>query len=246
MDFQLTALLQIMHRFPMEVVSVIVLLVSLLLLVMAWRFLGVMGLYIYQVVVLLAANIQVLRLTPSLLSPEPVALGTIIFATTYVAQDMINRFEGEAAAYRGVWIGFLAQFMFSITMYVSLAYAPLVNDGAYQAMERLFVPSIRLMISSLVAFWASHMLNVKLFTILNQKLHWPLWIKVSLVAWVATFVDHVLFSCFAWQIFAEVAIGWSSLWYSYVFPSFVPRVLITLLSSPMVYFVGIHSRVRHV
>ncbi len=236
MDNQLISLLEELHLVSGDTISLAVLGLALACILIAWWSLDLLGLYMFQVVVLIAANIQVLRLSTSSFSPEPIALGTIIFATTYIAQDIITHHHGSTAAYRGVWVGFLAQLMFTVTMIASLAYAPLSEqDQNYQAMELLFVPSMRLAFSSLFAYLFSHMLNVRVFSHMRTYRRVPLWLCVSLSAWLATFVDHVCFSWFAWQALAASPVGWDKLWYTYIFPSFVPRVLIALLASPIIY-----------
>ena len=45
---------------------------------------GYVGLYIYTAIAVVVANIQVLKLVDFFYSPEPVALGTILFASTFL------------------------------------------------------------------------------------------------------------------------------------------------------------------
>jgi queuosine precursor transporter len=242
MDQHIISILSLLHRLPGDVVSLMVLLISLGLLFIAWRGLGLLGLYAFQMVVLIAANIQVLRMGSTLLSPEPIALGTVIFSTTYIAQDLINQNYGSLAAKRGIWVGFLAQLIFTIVMLTSLAYSPLSEDGAYEAMSLLFIPSLRIMASSLCAYWISQTLNVRLFPYLQLRLtRYPLWISVSISAWAATFIDHFVFSFAAWKILSVSPVTWRVLWYSYLFPSLIPRLIIAFFISPMIY---INNRVH--
>ena len=189
----------------------------------------------FQVIALLTANIQVLAMGSTLLSPEPMALGTIVFSTTYVAEDIINQQAGTQAAQRGVWLGLVAQLIFCVLMLSALAYAPTPGDPAYQAMSFLFIPSVRLMCASLGAYCASHLLNVYLFSYLRARLvRFPLWMSAGLSGWSATLIDHMLFSFLAWKVLADTAIDWHTFWYSYLLPSILPRVLIALLVAPTI------------
>jgi Uncharacterized conserved protein len=51
---------------------------------------GYIGLYIYSAVAVIAANIQVLKIVDFFYSPEPVALGTILFASIFLCTDILS------------------------------------------------------------------------------------------------------------------------------------------------------------
>lgn len=235
MDHSISSFLLFLQQLPGDLISLMVLVIAIALLVIAWKSLGIFGLYTYQVVILLAANIQVLRLGTTIFSPEPIALGTIIFSTIYIADDLLNLHFGIAAARRGIWIGFLAQLIFTIMMLTVLAYAPLQDQQTYEAMALLFVPSMRIMVASLCAYCTSQLLNVYLFAYWRAR--WPrslLWASVCITASLATFIDHFVFSFCAWKLFADPPVSWHTLWMSYLMPSLLPRLLIALVMSPLV------------
>ena len=51
---------------------------------------GYIGLYIYTAIAVIAGNIQVLKIVDFFYSIEPVALGTILFASTYFCTDILS------------------------------------------------------------------------------------------------------------------------------------------------------------
>ena len=53
---------------------------------------GYVGLYIYTAIAVVVANIQVLKLVDFFYSPEPVALGTILFASTFLCTDILSEY----------------------------------------------------------------------------------------------------------------------------------------------------------
>ena len=55
---------------------------------------GEVGLYIYTVVAVIVANIQVLKLVKFSFFIDPVALGTILFASTFLCTDILTEFYG--------------------------------------------------------------------------------------------------------------------------------------------------------
>ena len=59
---------------------------------------GYVGLYIYTAIAVVVANIQVLKLVDFFYSPEPVALGTILFASTFLCTDILSEYFDKKKA----------------------------------------------------------------------------------------------------------------------------------------------------
>ena len=74
---------------------------------------GEVGLYIYTVVAVIVANIQVLKLVKFSFFVEPVALGTILFASTFLCTDILAEYFSLKKARKNVLIGFSGLFIFS-------------------------------------------------------------------------------------------------------------------------------------
>ena len=51
---------------------------------------GYVGIFIYSSLAVIAGNIQVLKTVDFFYSPEPVALGTILFASTFLFTDILS------------------------------------------------------------------------------------------------------------------------------------------------------------
>lgn len=245
MDQGVLLVLNFFHTYSGDSISLMVLGLSLTLLILAWKSFGVLGLYVFQIVALLSANIQVLRMGSTFLSAEPIALGTIAFATTYVAEDFINQKAGSKAARQGIYLGLMAQLMFSVLMLSALAYQPQPEEVAYDALSFLFVPSVRLLCASLAAYYLSHLFNVQCFSYLqNHFSNRALWFRVSICGWLSTLVDHFIFSWLAWKVLAPVAVEWRVLWCSYFFPSLLPRIVVALLVSPTLSLIQAYRRLQ--
>lgn len=245
MDKSVLLVLNFFHTYSGDSISLMVLGLSLALLILAWKSSGVLGLYVFQIVTLLSANIQVLRMGSTCLSAEPIALGTIAFATTYVAEDLINQQAGPKAAKKGIYLGLMAQLMFSLLMLSALAYQPQPGEAVYGALSFLFVPSLRLLCASLAAYYLSHLFNVQCFSYLqNYFSKCALWLRVSMCGWLSTLLDHFIFSWLAWKALASVAVEWHVLWFSYFFPSLFPRIVIALLVSPTLSLIQSNRHLR--
>lgn len=208
-------------------------LVSILLL---FRFFSLEGLLAYNIIATIVGNIQVLKVANFGFSPEPVALGTVTFATVFFASDIITEHYGKEAAKRNVWLCFFSQIIVMVLMILSLGHEPLPQDVAHQAMEVLFVPSPRLVVASLTAFVISLLLEITIFNALSR---WTkmrhLWLRTSVSTIVAAFLDNIIFSVLAWVVLSPQPVSTRSLVFTYILGAYVARLLIALLATPLLY-----------
>ena len=73
-----------------ELVWVIFLFLCFIFILLFLKIFGYVGVYIYTSVAIIAANIQVLKTVDFFYSPEPVALGTVLFASTFLCTDILS------------------------------------------------------------------------------------------------------------------------------------------------------------
>jgi len=240
-------IINVLQSLPAEGVSCVLFAICVIAMLTLLRLFGVNGLYIYNIVAILAANIQVLRGVQFSLSTEPVALGTVVFSTTYLCSDILTEHYGKEIAKRGVWLCFAAQLLMTLLMVVAVGYPPLpsgpLGNGnreslhlTEQAMLLLFTPSPRLLFASLLAFVVSQLTDIWLFQTLRRltEQRW-LWFRTTFSAIIATVVDTCLFSLLAWRILAPVPVSFSVLIFTYILGTLLTRVFMSLLSSPVIY-----------
>lgn len=219
-----------------ELVSLYLFITSILIILSLFKTLGLQGLYTYNVIATILANIQVLKVSQFSLSPEPVALGTITFATIFLVSDIITEHYGKAAAQRSIWLSFSSQIVVTILMLLTLGHAPILNDSAQVAIETLFLPAPRLVIASMVSFVISLLLDVHIFNALNtytQQRH--LWLRTSISTIIAALVDNIIFSVLAWVVLAPQPVSLQTLIFTYILGTYVARVLIAIVSTPVLY-----------
>ncbi len=237
MDTAIVAsIIQYLQGTSVELVSVYLFGTSVLIILGLFRYLGLHGLYAYNVIATILANIQVLKISQFSLSPEPVALGTITFATIFLVSDMITEHYGKEAAQRSIWISFSAQIIVTILMVLTLGHTPVTGDAGHLAMETLFVPSPRLVIASLVSFVISLMLDIQLYNALNRWTHQRfLWLRTGASTIVGALADNIIFSTLAWVILSPTPVSMHTLIYTYILGTYVARVLIAIASTPVMY-----------
>lgn len=227
-----------------ELVAILQLLASwLFLFVFAYKY-GRPGIYTYIVTAVILSNIQVLKLGHFFWSHEPVALGTVVFASTFLATDILTEFHSEKAAKKSVTLGFLGFAFFSILMLLHV-YSPPVSDATlktyhltdgHDAMQTLFTPSISLLVASLISYFASERLDIFLYITLKRLTNGKaLWLRSMGAATVSAFIDTAIFSILAWKVFEVQSVSWSVLFSTYILGSFWPRVIISITGVPVLY-----------
>lgn len=227
--------------------------VSLAQLFVGWAFLLFLlkdyaesGIYLYIGVAVILSNIQVLKFGYFFWSAEPVALGTVTFASTFLATDILCEFYTEKSAKRSVNLGFLGFAFFSIAMLLHI-YIPQIGDSkanelsivdGHAAMEALFLPMPALLVASLVSYFASERLDIYLYLVFKKHTKGKfLWLRSVGAATLSAFVDTAIFSVLAFKLFALQPVEWPVLFHTYILGSFWPRILISLSGVPVLYLI---------
>ena len=193
------------------------------------------GLIAYNALAIIMANIQILKTTTIL--DIQIALGTIAFATTYIATEILTEHYGRAEAKKCIYIGFMAQIIFTAAMIITISYQPSTsNDPINESMIEIFTPAPRLVVSSLLAYLASQIADVMCFTklkqITNQKL---LWLRTNIANIAATTTDTIVFNLLAWIALSSAPLSLKQVFFIYMLPGFVARIFIGFVATPALY-----------
>lgn len=133
-------------------------------LVAFFRFFGKNGIFAWTVICTIAANIEVLILVHAF--GMDTTLGNVIFASSFLATDIMSEIYGKKEANRCVKIGIAANITFILISQSWFLYIPSENDVMSESIRAVFANTPRVMISSLVAYaicelydvWAYHFL----------------------------------------------------------------------------------------
>ncbi len=215
-----------------------------------FKYFGKEGLYSYITMAVIIANIQVLKLVPFPLLPDPIPLGTVVFVSTYLATEIINEHYGQKEAMLAVKLSFLGYLCFVILMTLSLSFTPLTPTEAGEGkieeyawafsvqghLEALFTPAPSILISSLLAFASSQVINVLVFSkLLNLFKSRFLWFRGIVASSFGTLVDNTVFSLCAFWFLAKEPIALSIVVFSYILGVFWLRFVLALIDMPMLY-----------
>ncbi|EHM70282.1 queuosine precursor transporter [Staphylococcus pettenkoferi] len=149
-----------------ELFGVLTFLVTFILLVLMYRLFGKHGLIAWIAIGTVIANIQVIK-TIDLFSISA-TLGNVMFASIYLATDILNDIYGRRLAKRAVWLGFSSTLVMIIVMQMSLTFIPSPVDYTQHALETIFNVVPRIALGSVIAYIIGQHLDVFLFSMIKR------------------------------------------------------------------------------
>lgn len=106
------------------------------------------------------------------------AIGSVMFASTFLATDIISECYGKEEAKKAVYIGLFADAVLIISTQIALKYIPSEFDYAHDAMNTLFSLNLRISVASALMYFIANMADVFLFNKIREKMNGKkLWIR---------------------------------------------------------------------
>lgn len=129
-----------------------------------YRIFGVTGVYCWTVLATIAANIEVLIVVDAFGMEQ--TLGNVMFASTFLATDILSETAGKKQANRAVTLGIVTSMTFIVISQSWLLYTPTASDWASESIRTIFSNTPRVMFASLLVYaitqrfdvWAYHKL----------------------------------------------------------------------------------------
>jgi len=207
--------------------------VNFALFLLCYRMFGRSGLYAWVGIATILANIQVVKTIE--FGGLVMTLGNTIYATIFLATDLLNEKFGEGAAKKGVWIGFFVLIASTIMMQMALAFEPHPSDFAQESLATIFGLLPRLALGSLAAYFVSQLLDVKIFTLLKKAFPKPgqLWIRNNGSTAISQLLDTLVFCSIAFLGFPEYPM---EIWLQIVFTTYLIKLLVSVASTPIIYW----------
>ena len=207
---------------------------------------GEVGLYVYSVIAIIAANIQVLKLVKFSFFSEPIALGTILFASTVLCTDILAEYYGVKKARINVLIGFSGFLLMTLLMLFTLGFKPLDSTTAGENytwalstqdnLLGIFLPFPTFFVASMIAYLFSQFFDVWFFEWISKLTNKRfLWLRNNLSTMTSSLIDNFIFSILAWIIFNPNPLDFTTVLFTFILGTYILRVLIALIDSPFVY-----------
>jgi queuosine precursor transporter len=163
----------------------------------SYRFWGKVGLFLWIPISVIIANIQVTK-TIELFGIEA-TLGNIVYATSFLATDILNENYSRHDAARAVGMGFFALLFMTAAMNLAIWFIPAESDFVHDSMKNLFSLMPRIAVGSLTAYGISQMHDIWAYNFWKKRKPDKkfIWIRNNASTMVSQLIDTIIFTSIA-------------------------------------------------
>ena len=213
-----------------EMLWLLMLLLNFAGILITYRFFGRIGLYAWVPIAVIIANIQVIKTVE--LFGITASLGNIVYATSFLATDILSENYGKKDAARAVGIGFIALASLTLFMNLALIFNPAPVDFAQESMANLFTLLPRIALASFAAYGISQVHDVWAYAKMKSRKpegRW-IWLRNNVSTMVSQAIDSLIFVTIA---FAG-SIPSSDFW-QIALSTYVLKWIVAAADTPLVY-----------
>lgn len=214
-----------------EILWLILILANFSLTLVAFRFWGKLGLFVFAILSIILANIQALKQVQ--LFGMNGSMGDISYIGVYLISDILSENYGKEMARKIIFLGMFSVLATTIIMYLSLQLVPSSYDQAQGALNNIFGFFPRLVLASICAFAISQSYDILAYQFWRKK--FPgfanIWIRNGMSTLVSQLIDNALFTIIAFS-----GVFPMSYMLQIFITSCVLRTIISLLDTPFVYW----------
>lgn len=116
------------------------------------------------------------------------AIGTVMFASTFLATDILSERYSKEDAKKAVYVGLFSNVVLILATQIALKYVPSPFDYANDAMTTLFSLNLRISIASAVMYFIANMADVYIFNKIKEKMN-------GKALWLRNNVSTILCNC---------------------------------------------------
>lgn len=213
-----------------NILWVIQLLLDFYLIMVAFRIWGKNGLYFWTVIAVIASNIQVVKNV--MLFGMDATLGNVLYATSFLATDLLSEFYGAKDSQKAVWIGFFSLFSMMVMMQLSLYFKPSPSDFSQASLSQIFGLMPRIAIASMIAYLVSNTHDVWAFGFWKKRKpgRKTLWMRNNFSTMVSQLIDTLLFTLIAfWGVYERSVV------LSIVISTYILKLIVAVCDTPFIY-----------
>lgn len=237
-----------MSAFFSDICSLLTIVCAIISIIFLLRVFGVSGLFVYSVVVVIASNIQVLKVTKYSFFDDPVPLGTVLFSSMFAVDNIVTELFGQKTAKKMVYMTFASYLVFSVFMILSDWHPSFVDTSCVNypdEIHKLFSPSFVFFVSSICAYVVGQLCDIHIYSWVKKKfLSKKVFVFSSISMVASTFIDNFVFSILAWKILSDFNISWSDFFSVYILNTSVFRILIVVVFVPLVHFSKMFAKTK--
>lgn len=153
------------------------------------------GLYVWLSIATILANLTVCKMIG--VFGYTTSLGNVLFASTFLATDIMSEKYGKQDAKKGVYVSIFSGITFIIITQLTLLFIPSADDVVNGAMKALFAVSIRTTAASMFMFFVSNMMDIYLYNKLKEKFPKKLWLRNNVSTILCNCIENYFFNTLA-------------------------------------------------
>ena len=204
--------------------------INFILILLAYRLWGKIGLFIFIPVSTILANIQVIKQVD--LFGLHGTMGDIVYCGIFLISDILSENYGKKMAKNTISIGFFSLISTTIIMVLSLKMVPNTFDSSQNSLEQIFGFLPRITLASLSAFLISQTYDVWAYQFWREK--FPefkhIWIRNNFSTLASQFIDGIIFTVIAFYGVFEV-----SYMIKIFITSYILKTIVSIFDTPFVY-----------
>jgi len=210
-----------------EFLWLIFMLVNFVLILGFYRFFGKAGLYAWIAMATILANIQVLKTVE--IFGFVATLGNIMYATSFLATDVLSENHGKKAATKGMFLGFGSTLVMLVVMQMALLFVPHESDFIQGSLQKMFGIMPRIVAGSLIAYLVSQFHDIWAYSFWRKRTG-KIWIANNFSTMVSQLIDTFVFAFIAFfGVFSE------QVWWQIVVTTYIFKWLTALVDTPFLY-----------
>ena len=158
-------------------------------------------------------------------------LGNVLFASNFLATDILTENYGYKEAKKGVRFGIISVAIFMIVTQVALLYIPNADDVAQSSFELLFGFVPRISLASISMFALSNIIDIRLYEWLRKKSNGKkMWLRNNICTIICNGGENFLFYLIAFAGVMDIGVI-----LSVALSATIIEILIALCDTPFLY-----------
>ncbi|WKA53306.1 queuosine precursor transporter [Planococcus shixiaomingii] len=205
-------------------------LANFLMLLIMYKFFGKAGLFAWVAISTILANIQVTK-TIEIIGLTA-TLGNSLYASTFLATDILNEKYGKKDAQKAVWLGFFSLLIMIIAMQFGMNFIPAESDFANESLHTIFGLVPQIAIASMVAYLTAQHLDVLIFSALKKVFptDGQFWIRNNGSTLISQLLDTLIFTSIAFY-----GVYSFDIWIQIFLSTYVLKFIVSVLDTPFGY-----------
>lgn len=212
--------------------------------VLSFKYLGRKGIFAWIAIASVLANIEVTMLVNAF--GIEMTLGNILFASNFLATDILSENFGKRQANLGVLIGLISSVIFLVVSASWLLYIPSANDVSSLGIHEIFARTPRIVLASVIVYAIAQYMDIMIYhriwemTSRRFNMKSRLWLRNNVATVIAQVINAILYNILAfWGTYSMETIA------SIIVSNVLIYVVTSLADTPFLYMARLNKNENH-